>query len=387
MNNPKDQLLHKIIKYGYKYGTTKSNNYKERFDNYVDQYDNLIGGKLVCGYFNFDKYIKDDKFDYIKKIKSYKSVINNIKKFIMEFEDCNQNRIKYKLKIDFLENIIQKLINMKLPIDEPQMTAIDFLNNFLSKKNYLTNYLTNYPSNDTNELRSFVYVLYYNQKKFIEIFEKDISKSDLNYVKNFNIKLCETLDRFIYNNYLIFIYEEIDYSYLITSADIEYIATYAKQILDKSHFSKQLINCSIETHEKQLNESPSDKYIESHIEPHFEILKSFVPITILPSVGQIIDCIVILMTQIKIELVSSRPKPIDDIIMSEYQSRINNENEVYRLVPILYIAIIIMIDDYQKLAEFYGKDSNEFKTSLKTCSEHIINNYTKYYNYHHNKKQ
>lgn len=40
----KDQLLHKIIKYGYKYELTKSDDHKSRFDNYVNQYDNLIGG-------------------------------------------------------------------------------------------------------------------------------------------------------------------------------------------------------------------------------------------------------------------------------------------------------------------------------------------------------
>ena len=44
MNNPKNQLLHKIVKYGYKYELTKSADYKSRFDNYVNQYDILIGG-------------------------------------------------------------------------------------------------------------------------------------------------------------------------------------------------------------------------------------------------------------------------------------------------------------------------------------------------------
>ena len=44
MATSKDQLLHKIVKYGYKYELTKSADYKSRFDNYVNQYDALIGG-------------------------------------------------------------------------------------------------------------------------------------------------------------------------------------------------------------------------------------------------------------------------------------------------------------------------------------------------------
>ena len=196
MINQKDQLLHKIVKYGYKYELTKSNNHKSKLDHYVGQYDNLlIGGKpkYIRNIFNFDNFIKNDKFYYIRKIETfnyidtkkkfkYKHIVNNIKLFITSFlyydDICNAFEL-FELndtyqKVSFLEYITETLITQILPQNGQSDLMIRFLHNIFIN---ISSKYVEHPE-DTTQFRAFINILYHNIDIFINTIVKKIYDSN-----------------------------------------------------------------------------------------------------------------------------------------------------------------------------------------------------------------
>ena len=126
MNNPKNQLLHKIVKYGYKYELTKSADYKSRFDNYVNQYDILIGGEKC-------EFLQGSSMRKIKTVNDMDILINNPKilKYVNELIDLyNGGELTDKFLSDLKNKnltLIEIFINDKLESNKNNTETIENL--------------------------------------------------------------------------------------------------------------------------------------------------------------------------------------------------------------------------------------------------------------------
>lgn len=112
----KEQLLHKIIKYGSRYELTKLDIYKSKFDNYIEQYDNLlIGGQILWEQQLSELYNQNSKY-YTK----LKSILNDpIELFIDELVNLSKT-------ISVLLSDIEKKYLPKYVISENNKYIIEY---------------------------------------------------------------------------------------------------------------------------------------------------------------------------------------------------------------------------------------------------------------------
>ena len=181
MNNTKDHLLHKIVKYGYKYELTKSADYKSRFDNYVDQYDILLGGGKLS---EILKKLNVTDTDILKRfnvtdtdiLKRFEIIIESYDEYKKRSKDDNylnlpENKNLSILQIvinNFIDTFTEKINNAKgNDKNKHKQTLIMVLSILINKIDELKSGLNKELYNDIK-----------NNKKFLEEKLNEITKID-----------------------------------------------------------------------------------------------------------------------------------------------------------------------------------------------------------------
>ena len=172
MINQKDQLLHKIVKYGYKYELTKSNNHKSKLDHYVGQYDSLlVGGSdedriITMNLANqIIKQTQNKIIEYINKIKDDK-----FKKMFNDVDDDKKTLIELLFYYGIKPSYENKLGNVSIYSDF--MRESDILNK--NKLKSAIDFKKLNPKNDDTNYSVYIYDIFV---RFIKLLSDYISKN------------------------------------------------------------------------------------------------------------------------------------------------------------------------------------------------------------------
>ena len=421
----KDWLLHKIVKYGYKYEVTKSNDYKSKLDHYVGQYDNLlIGGKpkYIRNIFNFDNFIKNDKFYYIRKIETfnyidtkkkfkYKHIVNNIKLFITSFlyydDICNAFEL-FELndtyqKVSFLEYITETLITQILPQNGQSDLMIRFLYNIFIN---ISSKYVEHPE-DTTQFRAFINILYHNIDIFINTIVKKIYDSNEIHIvdstkKNLTENICNLLDQFRNNSYVENMCQYVikivgNNEYIYNNSNYKPIIYYIAEFATNVPYLPKISSSSSEhpmeftnTNMPHLKQSIKNEYVSHHYNVLDKLIdnktKEIIDIKkmpVLPTLDQVVDYLTTLMIEIILRENMSISEKIENIYLNVVRSHSYAETDS----PMLYISINIMLDSAEKLHNYYDQNINDFTSELEKSLSYFRDNYSNDYQKYHKQKK